>query len=235
MIPLRDTIRSRTAPVVTVGLIVLNVLIYLHEVALGPLLPRFVHAYGLVPYRFVFWTELGGDPLDAARFLPLLTSMFWHGGFLHLAGNMLYLWIFGDNIEDRLGHVRFFFFYLISGVCAALVQVYFDPRATLPTVGASGAIAGVLGAYLVTFPRSRILAFVPIFFLPWLVEIPAVIYLAFWFLLQLGSAVLDSASPSHAHMGGIAFWAHTGGFVAGILLVKLMQPPAARAQRRDLQ
>jgi membrane associated rhomboid family serine protease len=233
VIPLRDTIRSQSAPLVTVGLIVLNVLIFLHEVALGPLLPRFVHAYGLVPSRFVYWTELGGDPLDPARFLPLLTSMFWHGGFLHLAGNMLYLWIFGDNIEDRLGHVRFLFFYLLSGVCAALVQVFFDPRSTLPTVGASGAIAGVLGAYLVTFPRSRVLAFVPIFFLPWLVEVPAVVYLALWFLLQLGSAVLSTASPSHANTGGIAFWAHAGGFVAGIVLVKLMQPRAApRVQRR---
>jgi membrane associated rhomboid family serine protease len=223
VIPLRDTIRSRSAPLVTVGLIVLNVLIYLHEVALGPLLPRFVHAYGLVPSRFVYWTELGGDPLDPARFLPLLTSMFWHGGFLHLAGNMLYLWIFGDNIEDRLGHFRFLVFYLLAGVCAALVQVFFDPHATVPTVGASGAIAGVLGAYLVTFPRARVLALVPIFFLPWLVEIPAVVYLALWFLVQLGSALLSSASPSHASTGGIAFWAHAGGFVAGIVLVKLMQ------------
>jgi membrane associated rhomboid family serine protease len=227
VIPLRDTIRSRTAPVVTVGLIVVNVLIYLHEVALGPLLPRFMHAYGLVPARFVSWVDLGGDPLDPARYLPLLTSMFWHGGFLHLAGNMLYLWIFGDNVEDRLGHARYLAFYLLAGISAALVQIFFQPDSTLPTVGASGAIAGVLGAYFVSFPRARVLTFVPIFFLPWLVEIPAVIYLALWFVLQLVSALLDSAA-GHADTGGIAFWAHTGGFVAGIALVKLLEPPPAQ-------
>jgi membrane associated rhomboid family serine protease len=235
VIPLRDTVPSRTAPVVTIGLIVANVLIYLHELALGPLLPRFVHAYGLVPVRLVEWTALGGDPLDPARFLPLFTSMFWHGGFLHLAGNMLYLWIFGDNVEDRLGHLRFLAFYLCAGVCAALVQIYFDPHSSVPTIGASGAIAGVLGAYLISFPRARVLTFVPIFFLPWLVEIPAVIYLALWFVMQLGSAMLTSAAGAGASMGGIAFWAHVGGFVSGIVLVLLMSPaPAPRMRQRGV-
>src|SRR5258708_7314653 len=126
--------------------------------------------------------------------LPVRRSMFWHGGCLRLAGNMLYLWIFGDNGEDRLGHLRFLAFYLGAGVCAALVQIYFDPHSSVPTIGASGAIAGVLGAYLISFPRARVLTFVPIFFLPWLVEIPAVIFLALWFMLQLGSAMLTSAA-----------------------------------------
>ena len=224
MIPLRDTTPSKTAPVVTVGLIILNVIIYLNEVALGPLLPRFVHAYGLVPARFTEWTALGGAPFDPVRYLPLFTSMFWHGSVLHLAGNMLYLWIFGDNVEDRLGHARFLAFYLLAGLCAALLQIFFDPASTLPTIGASGAIAGVLGAYLVSFPRARVLTFVPIFFLPWLIEIPAVLFLILWFLLQLLSAILDQSTQAQA-MGGIAFWSHVGGFLAGIALVKLLSSP----------
>ncbi|MCA1826120.1 MAG: rhomboid family intramembrane serine protease, partial [Myxococcales bacterium] len=154
MIPLRDTIPSRTAPVVTVALIAVNVIVFLHEAALGPYLERFVFAYGLVPKRLVYWP---GDPLDPVRFLPLVTSMFWHGGWLHLIGNMLYLWIFGDNVEDKLGHFRYLIFYIGAGVAAALTQVALDPRSTLPTIGASGAIAGVLGAYLISFPRSRVL------------------------------------------------------------------------------
>ena len=219
MIPLRDTVPSRTAPVVTVGLIAVNVLVFLHEQALGPYLDRFVLAYGLVPARFVHWPD---DPLAPARFLPLFTSMFWHGGWLHLLGNMLYLWIFGDNVEDKLGHGRYLVFYLLGGLGAALVQVALSPESTLPTIGASGAIAAVLGAYLVSFPRSRVLTFIPVFFLPWFVEIPAVIYLAFWFLLQILSGVVALNSPGSS---GIAWWAHVGGFIAGIALVKMMAPP----------
>jgi membrane associated rhomboid family serine protease len=218
MIPIRDTIPSRTAPIVTLGLIVVNVLVFLHEIALGPYLERFVYAYGLVPARLVYWP---GDPLDVARFLPLLTSMFWHGGWMHLLGNMLYLWIFGDNVEDKLGHARFLVFYLLSGIAAALTQVALSPDSTLPTVGASGAIAGVLGAYLVSFPRGRVLTLVPIFFLPWLVEIPAVAFLALWFVAQLFSAFVSLGEPA---TGGVAWWAHVGGFVAGVVLVKLMAP-----------
>ena len=223
MIPLRDTVPSRTAPVVTVALIAVNCIIFLHEAALGPYLERFVFAYGLVPRRLVFWP---GEPLDPARFLPLVTSMFWHGGWLHLIGNMLYLWIFGDNVEDRLGHFRYLIFYLAAGVAAALTQVMLDPTSTLPTIGASGAIAGVLGAYLVSFPKSRVLTLIPIIIFPWFVEIPAVIYLAFWFILQLLEGIGQLGAP--AQMGGVAVWAHVGGFVAGVVLVKLMQPPRRR-------
>ena len=219
VIPIRDTIPSRTAPIVTVALIVLNVIVFLHEAALGPYLERFVMAYGLVPRRLVYWS---GDPLDPARFLPLITSMFWHGGWLHLLGNMLYLWIFGDNVEDKLGHVRYLIFYLLSGIAAALTQVMLDPTSTLPTIGASGAIAGVLGAYLVSFPRSRVVTLVPIIIIPWFVEIPAVIYLLLWFLMQLLEGVGQLGAPSQT--GGVAVWAHIGGFIAGIVLVKLMEP-----------
>jgi len=223
VIPIRDTIRSRTAPVVTVALIIVNVLVFFHEIALGPYLERFVYAYGLIPRRLVYWR---GDPLDPMRFLPLFTSMFWHGGWLHLIGNMLYLWIFGDNVEDRLGHLRYLVFYIAAGAAAGITHVVLSPTSTLPTVGASGAIAGVLGAYLVTFPRSRILTLIPIIIFPWFVEIPALVYLVFWFLMQLLEGVGTLGAP--VETGGVAVWAHVGGFVAGVVLVKLMQPPRRR-------
>ncbi len=222
MIPLRDNVRSSTAPLVTVALIAINLLVFLHERALGPHLERFVLAYGLVPARLVHWP---GDPLDPARFLPLLTSMFWHGGWLHLLGNLLYLWIFGDNVEDKLGHGRYLVFYLLGGLGAALVQIVLAPESRLPTIGASGAIAAVLGAYLVSFPRSRVLTFIPIFFVPWVVEIPAVVYLAGWFLIQILSGLLSLHSPA---FGGVAWGAHVGGFLAGIALVKILAPARSR-------
>jgi membrane associated rhomboid family serine protease len=223
VIPIRDTIPSRTAPVVTVALIAVNVIVFLHEAALGPYLERFVFAYGLVPRRLVDWP---GAPLDPARFLPLVTSMFWHGGWLHLIGNMLYLWIFGDNVEDKLGHFRYLIFYLLAGIAAALTQVALDPASTVPTIGASGAIAGVLGAYLISFPRSRVLTLIPIIIYPWFVEIPAVLYLVFWFLLQLMEGVGQLGLPAQA--GGVAVWAHVGGFISGVILVKLMEPARRR-------
>jgi membrane associated rhomboid family serine protease len=225
VIPIRDTIRSRTAPVVTVALIIVNVMVFFHEIGLGPYLEKFVYAYGLIPRRFVYWP---GDPLDPLRYLPIFTSMFWHGGWLHLISNMLYLWIFGDNVEDRLGHLRFLFFYIVAGAAAGLTQVALNPTSTLPTVGASGAIAGVLGAYLITFPRSRVLTLVPIIIFPWFVEIPAFVYLAFWFILQLLEGIGSLGAP--ADTGGVAVWAHVGGFIAGVVLVKLLQPPRSRAR-----
>ena len=223
MIPLRDTIPSRTAPVVTVALIALNGLVFLHETALGDHLGTFVEAYGLIPRRLVAWE---GAPLDPVRFLPLLTSMFWHGGWLHLLGNLLYLWIFGDNVEDRLGHARYLLFYLLAGVIAALAQVAGDPSSTSPTIGASGAIAGVLGAYLVSFPRAKVVTLIPVFIFPWIVQIPAVAWLAFWFVLQVLSGLAAQRSGA---AGGVAWWAHVGGFVAGIALVKLLAPRSRRA------
>jgi membrane associated rhomboid family serine protease len=221
MFPLRDTQRSRTAPVVTVSLIFVNTRVFFHEAALGPYLPQFVFAYGLVPLRFTAWP---GDPLDPARFVPLFTSMFWHGGWLHLIGNMLYLWVFGDNVEDRLGHGRYLLFYLVAGALAGLTQVALDPTSQLPTVGASGAIAGVLGAYLVTFPRAKVVTW-PFFFIP----IPAFIYLALWFIAQLFAGVGSLGAPTQG--GGVAVWAHVGGFIAGALLMKLLTPRRAVAAR----
>ena len=228
MIPIRDTVRSQSAPIVTVALIAINVIVFVHEVALGPYLERFVFAYGLIPRRFVYWP---GDPFDSARFLPLLTSMFWHGGWLHLIGNMLYLWVFGDNVEDRLGHLRYLIFYLLAGTAAGLTQVALNPDSMLPTVGASGAIAGVLGAYLVTYPRSRVLTFVPLFFLPWFLEVPAYVYLGFWFLMQLLMGLGSLGGPD---TGGVAVWAHVGGFVSGVVLIKLMEPRRGRPRTLEV-
>jgi membrane associated rhomboid family serine protease len=222
VIPLRDTQRSLTAPVVTVALIAVNAMVFLHEIALGPYLEHFVFAYGLIPRRFVYWP---GGPLDPLRFLPLLTSMFWHGGWLHLLGNMLYLWIFGDNVEDRLGHLRYLMFYVLAGAAAGLTQVVLNPTSTLPTIGASGAIAGVLGAYLITFPRSRVLTFFPPI---WFFQLPAFAYLVFWFLLQLLEGI--GSLGATADTGGVAVWAHVGGFVAGAVLIKLMAPPRRPAR-----
>jgi membrane associated rhomboid family serine protease len=201
MFPVSDVIPSRTAPVVTVGLIVLNSLIFLYQVTLGPAaLNAFMASYAVIPAWF-WWPSL-------------ITSQFLHAGWMHVIGNMLYLWIFGDNVEDRLGHVRFLVFYLGAGAAAALLQVLFNPFSGIPMVGASGAIAGVMGAYFVLYPQSRVLTAIFILFFFDLVEIPAIFFLGFWFLMQLLSGV-GSLGASNAAAGGVAFWAHVGGFVVG--------------------
>jgi len=217
MIPIRDTIRSRTTPFLTVGLIAVNAFVFYQELSYGPHLDRLIEAFGFIPARFVSWEQLGGAALDPQRFVPLFTSMFLHGGWAHIAGNMLYLWVFGRNVEDTFGHLRFLVFYVLCGAIAVLALAFFTPDSTVPTVGASGAIAGVLGAYFVMFPRSRIVTLVPLFFIPWFVEIPALFYLGFWFLLQLLNGSLELSTRA-GMASGVAWWAHAGGFVAGILL-----------------
>jgi membrane associated rhomboid family serine protease len=200
MIPLRDVIPSRTTPYITVTIIGLNALAWLFELSLPrEVLPLFLQVYGVVP----------------AEMHPptLITSMFLHGGWSHVLGNMWYLWIFGDNVEDRLGHGRFLVFYLLCGIIAALGQVVIDPTSTLPTIGASGAIAGVMGAYFVLYPRSRVLTLIPIFLLN-VVEVPAVVLLGFWFLMQLFNAGAVAAA-ANTGQGGVAFAAHVAGFVVG--------------------
>jgi membrane associated rhomboid family serine protease len=210
MIPLRDVVPSRTTPYVTVTLIVLNALVYLYEVSLGDRVQEFALYYGLVPAAF--------------SWVAVFTSMFVHGGFLHVAGNMLYLWIFGDNVEDRMGHGRFLVFYLLCGVAAALTQAIINPDSVIPMVGASGAIAGVMGAYFVLYPKSRIVTLIPIIFFFQIVEIPAIFFLGIWFLMQfvngLGS-VMIAGEPA----GGIAFWAHVAGFIAGVSGVVVFRRP----------
>jgi membrane associated rhomboid family serine protease len=215
--PLRDDIPSRRPPVVTYAVIAANVLIFFYETQLGGDLESFIHDFGLVPVHF-------RAAHGAERWIPVFTSMFLHGGLLHLLGNMLYLHIFGDNVEDRLGHLRFLFFYLLCGVAAALGQVLLAPGSRLPMVGASGAIAGVTGAYFVFFRHARILTIVPIFFYAELVQIPAVVFLVFWFVMQLAYGAA-SLGMQGAEMGGVAWWAHIGGFLCGIVAGRALAPP----------
>jgi membrane associated rhomboid family serine protease len=212
LIPLRDIVPSRTTPVITIALIVLNVLVFLFELSLGRAVEAFTFYFGLVPADFAW--------------LNVFTSMFIHGGFLHIAGNMLYLWIFGDNVEDRMGHGRFLVFYLLCGVAAALAQTVTAPNSTVPMVGASGAIAGVMGAYFVLYPKSRIVALVPLFFFFQIIEVPAIFFLGIWFLMQFLSGVGSIAQATRgAPGGGVAFWAHVAGFVAGITGVVAFRRP----------
>jgi membrane associated rhomboid family serine protease len=210
MIPLRDIVPSRTRPYVTVTLIILNSVAFLFELSLPPeARQQFLYVFGLVPVHFSWAT--------------LFTSMFLHAGWLHVGGNMLYLWIFGDNVEDQVGHGRFLVFYLLCGMVAALAQVWSDPLSPVPTIGASGAIAGVMGAYIVLFPRSRVLTLVPLFIFWEIIEIPAVFFLGFWFLLQVMS--VGAVAPGTSHAGGVAFWAHIAGFVAGMGIVLIFRRP----------
>jgi membrane associated rhomboid family serine protease len=210
MFPLRDTVRSRSRPYVTWGLIAISVAVFALESSLrSRLFDPLVFTYGLVPARLSL--------IDPASWLGLVTSIFLHGGWLHLISNLWMLFIFGDNVEDRLGHGRFLGFYLLSGVMAGLAFALLDPTSTLPTIGASGAIAGVLGAYFVLFPSARVLTLVPLIILPWLVEIPAFIFLGIWFLTQVSSGLLSMGAAGA--FGGIAWWAHVGGFAFGALAV----------------
>ena len=203
MIPLRDVIPSRTTPYITVTIIILNVLAWLFELALpADVRTVFLQAYGVVPADFHATT--------------LITSMFLHGGWMHVLGNMWYLWIFGDNVEDRLGHGRFIVFYLLCGIIAALGQVAIDPGSTLPTIGASGAIAGVMGAYFVLYPRSRVLTLIPLIIFWEIIELPAIVLLGFWFVIQLFSAGTIAITASTGG-GGVAFAAHVAGFVVGMI------------------
>lgn len=217
MIPLRDSIPSRRYPIANTGLIALNVLVFLSEIVIlnGDPLQRFIYTWGLVPADF--WQ---GDSLRP--WITLFTSMFLHGGWWHLISNMLALYIFGDNIEDRVGHVGYVFFYLLSGLAAGGAHLVAYAQSTIPTVGASGAIAGVLGAYLVLFPQARVLTLVPIFYFLRLVEIPALIYLGFWFISQLFNGIFALTAADVFQTGGVAWWAHIGGFVFGLLVIRLI-------------
>ena len=224
MFPVSDVIPSRTTPVVTIAIIILNAIAFLYELTLGEReLEQFVQAFGVVPADF--------------SWLTVLSSMFLHGGWLHFLGNMLYLWIFGDNVEDRFGHLRYLVFYLFCGAIAALGQSITNPYSVVPMIGASGAIAGVMGAYFVLYPHSRVLTAVFIFFYLDLVEIPAIFFLGIWFFMQLFSGV--GSIGADAASGGVAFWAHVGGFVAGAglgALVRLRgQTPRPRESSEDWQ
>lgn len=221
MIPLRDSIRSRRFPIVNLAIIAVNVLVFLFELLLTPReLTAFVRQFGLVPAAYRSPLDLlAGQGLRG--FYPFLTSMFLHNGWLHIGGNMLFLWVFGDNVEDKLGHLRYLLFYLTAGVISGAVHVMLNISSRVPTIGASGAVAGVLGSYFVMFPGSRVLAIVPLGLFWTVTEVPAVVFLVIWFLLQLVSGVASIGLPAGA--GGVAWWAHVGGFAAGALLTKLFR------------
>jgi len=213
MIPLKDINRSRSNPYICIFLIILNALVFFYQLSLGRHLVKYFYAFGVVPnyfFHYGYWDHFG----LVGGAIPIFSSMFMHGGWLHFLGNMLYLWVFGDNVEDRLGHFRFLAFYLFCGIFAALLHILTNPYSTVPTVGASGAIAGILGAYLIFFPGARVLALVPILFFFQLIELPALLFLGFWFVIQFFSGALSLASQQ---VGGTAWWAHIGGFMAGAI------------------
>jgi membrane associated rhomboid family serine protease len=220
MIPLRDTQPSYSTPFVTVGIIVVNVLAFLYQISLDQYsLNWFIGRYAIVP--------------DRLQYSDLITSMFLHGGWMHLIGNMWFLWIYGDNVEDVLGHFKYLVFYLLCGIAAALLHVVLNPYSRVPTLGASGAIAGVMGAYMVKFPHSRIITLVPIIIFFTTMEIPALLILAYWFIIQLFSGV-GSIGYSNVSAGGVAWFAHVGGFVAGIALIFILGTRQRFRNRRDL-
>ena len=215
MLPLSDHNPSRTTPIVNILLIGVNIFLFFWEISQGPNLQQTLFELGFIPARF--WAS----PLHPLNIIGMFLSMFLHGGWLHLGGNMLYLWIFGDNIEDRLGHFRYLIFYLLCGIVATLAHAFFNPASRMPSIGASGAIAGVLGAYILLFPNARVTTLIPIFFFITIREIPAIFVLGIWFVLQLFSGVASLGVPE-ASSGGVAFFAHIGGFVAGMILVAVM-------------
>jgi membrane associated rhomboid family serine protease len=217
MIPLRDDNPTRTVPFVNYGLIAACVLVFLWQASLGPRMEASIYGYGLIPDVLLGDARLPPEIATVPAWLTVFTSMFLHGGWLHLIGNMLYLWIFADNVEDRFGHGRFLAFYLLCGVGAALAQALPEPGSQIPMVGASGAISGVLGAYMIMFPRAHVLVLIPLGVLTRLVPLPALLVLGLWFAMQLLSEMFAPAGA------GVAFRAHIGGFVVGMVLLPLFR------------
>jgi membrane associated rhomboid family serine protease len=218
MIPLKDTIPRIGFSFITWTLILLNAIIFVFEISIPKdSLQQLFYFFGLVPARYTYpkWAFIHG--LSPDNYLPFLTNMFLHGGWLHIIGNMWFLHLFGSTVEDRMGHLRFLSFYLLSGITANLIFFMFDPHSAIPEFGASGAIAGIMGAYIVMFPKAQILTLIPILFIPFFLNLPAFFYLGFWFLIQVFSGTLSFAS--HSAGGGVAWWAHVGGFVTGIVLL----------------
>jgi membrane associated rhomboid family serine protease len=226
MFPIRDDTPRFSTPIITYFIIALNAVIFLYELLVGAqshaALNAFVAEFGVIP-RHEVAILTGQTPLaPSAAIVPIFTSMFLHGGWLHIIGNMWVLWIFGDNIEDYLGHFKYLVFYLISGFAAALLHIALNLNSVMPTVGASGAIAGVMGGYLILYPRAKVLTlvFLIVFITFW--WLPAWLFLGYWFLLQFLSGAATSIAETSQSNGGVAVWAHVGGFLAGIVLVKLM-------------
>ena len=216
MIPLKTNIPTRRFPVITVLLIIANCLMYIHQLSLGSMGRHLIYALGAIPYEFTHFTNMPSYP-EVAFPLTMFSSMFVHGSLFHLGGNMLYLWIFGNNVEDSMSHRGFMVFYLLCGVIAALSHILANPSSVVPMVGASGAVSGILGAYLLLYPRARILTLLFFGFFVKMVEIPAMFLLGFWIIVQL----LNSTRTLGSSVGGVAWLAHIGGFLAGIFLIQI--------------
>ncbi|MBI2874719.1 MAG: rhomboid family intramembrane serine protease [Firmicutes bacterium] len=225
MIPLRDNIRSRRFPFLTVTILVTNVAVFFYELSLGDSVQILFRSYGVIPRELTgAVVDMGPDSLRVLA--TLVSSQFLHVGWFHLLGNLLYLWIFADNVEGYIGSFRFFILYLLSGVTAAAVHVAIRPLDIIPTIGASGAIAGVLGAYVLLFPWAKVKTLVPIGFFLTVVEIPALLFLGLWFVIQFLSG-LAALAPGNVAAGGVAWWAHVGGFVGGAVLLMILKPARA--------
>jgi membrane associated rhomboid family serine protease len=235
MIPLRDNQASRRLTLINMALIAANVAVFVYEASLGGGIGSFIYQYAMIPARLTSALQGGRelarfpyDPTAPPALETIVTSMFLHGGILHLAGNMLYLFIFGAAVEEAMGHLRFLLFYLMCGIAAALAMAAFTPHSTVPVIGASGAIAGVLGAYFVLYPRAKITTILPIFVLMYFVEIPAIVYLLVWFVAQLYAGLSQAADVA----GGVAWWAHVGGFMVGMLLGPMLANRTPSGRRR---
>jgi membrane associated rhomboid family serine protease len=215
MIPIRDTISSKNYPIVNNVLIGINVLVYLIQMGQQGALDRFIYIYGLVPARYSI-APISAYFSTGQQLFSLVSFMFLHGGFWHLLGNMWSLYIFGDNVEDDLGHVRYLLFYILCGLTSGLSHMLLNFQSNVPTIGASGAIAGVMGAYFLLYPGSKILTLIPIIFIPYFIELPAYLFLGFWFVFQF-----ISAAGSRGEAAGIAWWAHIGGFIFGMVFLKI--------------
>jgi membrane associated rhomboid family serine protease len=220
MFPLRDKIPSKTFPFVTVSLIVINLVVFFYELSLGEQLNSFLNTFSIIPSRFQEVINQPSFQLFPVG-LSLFSSVFLHGGWMHIIGNMWYLWIFGDNVEDSTGHFRFLMFYLLCGILAGLTHILMNPFSTVPTIGASGAIAGVMGAYFLLFPKSKILTLIFIFIFIQIIEIPAVFFLGFWIILQFISGSMSRGLVDSG--GGVAWWAHIGGFLVGLALILIFK------------
>ena len=229
MIPIRTAVPSRYPPVITWMLIATNCVVFLFQTGMSTWeLNRFLFHFALIPARYFELVAYGNLDLKPDDLLPFITMMFLHAGWLHMIFNMWTLWLFGPTIEDRLGHGRFLVFYLICGVAAAVAHAVFNPTSTVPALGASGAVAGVLGCFIGLFPLARVVVVVPIVFIPLFFEVPAFVFIGLWFLLQLFQGTVELLLPSSS--GGVAWWAHVGGFVAGLVLIPFFQR-AARSYR----
>ncbi len=215
MIPLRDENPTHRVPLITYLLILLNITVYIFQTTLGAGVQEVVYRFALIPSRFTSGFSIG-------NLANMLTSMFMHGGLAHIIGNMLYLWIFGDNVEDAMGKGRYVVFYILGGVTASLAHILTNPTSQIPTVGASGAIAAVLGAYLILYPRQRVLTVIPLGFFMRIAMLPASLVLGMWFVLQFFQGVMTLGGPD---VGGVAFWAHIGGFVTGVVLANVFKQP----------